>query len=592
MLDTIRQYAADRLEAAGETAATRDRHLAHFLALAERAEPGLDQDQDRWRAALAAEHDNLRAALEWGLATDDPEPGRRLAAALARWWFLHGHTREGLGFLNRAVERSPTARSALQASLMSGRALVAMGAGRPALTAETAARGLAIAAERGDHRNRARCLALSSYLPFFTDFAACRELCQQARRYGELAGDRFAVDFARLLEACALTNRDQHQEAVTLAREFTGPCLARGERFCAAFGRAVEVWAALFTGDVRRARTLGAESVTIAEPLGDYFTIGLTTFNLAWVTGLGGDIDAATRLMEPVVRSTEHAGQEVELLPWLALIPGKLRLWRGDFAAAAESLEQATRFAEPMTDNWVAIRALPGLATALRRLGRRDEAQALARRGVALGRKLDCPHALAEALEESAACLDDPAAAEDLHHQALNVRVEHGLRTFYVDSLEALACLAARAENFEPAARLLAASDAARTVIGYPRPVINQPGFDAGLAAARAGLGADGYARARSEGAALSLDEAVAYATRRRGARGRAARGWASLTPAEREVVDLAVAGLTNPEIGARLFMSRATVKTHLMHVYAKLGVANRTGLAALAASRTGEAGK
>ncbi|MGH3479515.1 MAG: response regulator transcription factor, partial [Nocardioidaceae bacterium] len=59
--------------------------------------------------------------------------------------------------------------------------------------------------------------------------------------------------------------------------------------------------------------------------------------------------------------------------------------------------------------------------------------------------------------------------------------------------------------------------------------------------------------------------------------------GWGSLTPTEREVVGLVVSGLTNPEIAARLFVSRATVKTHLSHVYAKLGVANRTELAALA---------
>jgi DNA-binding CsgD family transcriptional regulator len=79
------------------------------------------------------------------------------------------------------------------------------------------------------------------------------------------------------------------------------------------------------------------------------------------------------------------------------------------------------------------------------------------------------------------------------------------------------------------------------------------------------------------------LDEAVTYAARGRGTRSRPSTGWASLTPAEREVVRLVVDGLTNPQIAARLFVSRATVKTHLSHVYAKLGVANRTELAAVA---------
>ena len=80
----------------------------------------------------------------------------------------------------------------------------------------------------------------------------------------------------------------------------------------------------------------------------------------------------------------------------------------------------------------------------------------------------------------------------------------------------------------------------------------------------------------------MSLDEAVAYARRMRGTRGRPSSGWASLTPTEEQVVALAVDGLSNPEIGERLFMSRGTVKTHLAHVYAKLGVSNRTELASL----------
>jgi DNA-binding CsgD family transcriptional regulator len=83
-----------------------------------------------------------------------------------------------------------------------------------------------------------------------------------------------------------------------------------------------------------------------------------------------------------------------------------------------------------------------------------------------------------------------------------------------------------------------------------------------------------------------TLDEAVAYARRARTSRSRPSTGWASLTPTEVEVVGLAADGLANPEIAARLFMSRNTGKTHLSHVYAKLGVTNRTELATLATAR------
>ena len=72
-----------------------------------------------------------------------------------------------------------------------------------------------------------------------------------------------------------------------------------------------------------------------------------------------------------------------------------------------------------------------------------------------------------------------------------------------------------------------------------------------------------------------------------RGRRGRPADGWASLTPTELQVVATVAEGLSNPQICARLFMSRGTVKTHLSHIYAKLGVANRAELAAAAIGRT-----
>jgi DNA-binding CsgD family transcriptional regulator len=91
---------------------------------------------------------------------------------------------------------------------------------------------------------------------------------------------------------------------------------------------------------------------------------------------------------------------------------------------------------------------------------------------------------------------------------------------------------------------------------------------------------------AGEDGAGMGLDDAVALVRRARGPRGRPSVGWASLTPTEREVVRLVAEGLSNPDIAARMFVSRATVKTHLAHVYAKLGVSNRTELAALVAAR------
>jgi DNA-binding CsgD family transcriptional regulator len=81
----------------------------------------------------------------------------------------------------------------------------------------------------------------------------------------------------------------------------------------------------------------------------------------------------------------------------------------------------------------------------------------------------------------------------------------------------------------------------------------------------------------------MDLDQAVVYASRGRGPRGRPAIGWDSLTTTERDVAALVTEGLTNPQIAERLFVRPATVKTHLSHIFAKVGVNNRAELAALA---------
>jgi len=82
------------------------------------------------------------------------------------------------------------------------------------------------------------------------------------------------------------------------------------------------------------------------------------------------------------------------------------------------------------------------------------------------------------------------------------------------------------------------------------------------------------------------MDSAIAYAARGRGERRRPTTGWASLTPSELEVDRLVGQHLSNPQIAAHLLVSRATVKTHLVHAFTKLGVNSRSQLAAEAIRR------
>ena len=133
------------------------------------------------------------------------------------------------------------------------------------------------------------------------------------------------------------------------------------------------------------------------------------------------------------------------------------------------------------------------------------------------------------------------------------------------------------------ATRLASAADTARRQAGYPRPPVDQPGHRAARGILRPSLSDERFREAWREGAEADLDTLVAGLTRGRGPRDRPQTGWESLTPTEIEVTRLVRDGLSNPEIAARLYMSRSTVKTHLAHAYAKVDVTNRAALAALA---------
>ena len=164
LLETLREYARERLEARGEAAAVRDRHAAHFLALAEAARPHFQgPHQAAWFARLEREHDNLRAALDWLLAAGRAGPALRLGCALYQFWDTRGHWREGRAWLARALalpaaaprRRAPPGRrpSTRRAGWRTARASVPPPAPswrRPARLAEAVGNFGQVARRRGD----------------------------------------------------------------------------------------------------------------------------------------------------------------------------------------------------------------------------------------------------------------------------------------------------------------------------------------------------------------------------------------------------------------------------------------------------------
>ncbi len=228
------------------------------------------------------------------------------------------------------------------------------------------------------------------------------------------------------------------------------------------------------------------------------------------------------------------------------------------------------------------------LAAAHRHLGHVDVAVARAEEAAVLSRRTGARRVESAALltrSQLAVTEGDDKRAEALAHEALAAAHEIRNEQWTGSVLEHVGHLALRAESHVEGVRLIAAASAARERLHRARGPFDAD-VDAVLAQATIAMG-DQFTTVWEQGLATPLEDAVAYCRRARGERTRPSTGWDSLTPTERRVVDLVALGLTNPQIGERLFIGRGTVKTHLAHIFTKLGLANRAELAAEAVRHT-----
>jgi DNA-binding CsgD family transcriptional regulator len=180
-------------------------------------------------------------------------------------------------------------------------------------------------------------------------------------------------------------------------------------------------------------------------------------------------------------------------------------------------------------------------------------------------------------LQRSAALLDEALELES------QVRWPVGVG----ESLEAIAGLSGELGRVELAGRLFGAAHALREAGGYARAAPRQEQYEEDVKTVTAALGARRFQLLHAQGAALSLEDAVALARKGRGKNVRPTVGWDSLTRAESDIVDLVVQGLSTAQVAERLFVSPHTVTRHLTHIFAKLEIRSRAQLMARAVQRT-----
>jgi DNA-binding CsgD family transcriptional regulator len=229
------------------------------------------------------------------------------------------------------------------------------------------------------------------------------------------------------------------------------------------------------------------------------------------------------------------------------------RIWNAEAALADEDLAVARRWADEAVSTTTGFYLLRALTTR-------------ARVAIAQG---------------------EPDQAERDAHDALARAADIQAHSGIADTLECLSDLTGDAGSHREAARLFGAAHGIRERIGQVRFKASDAAYEASVAAQLDAMSQEDFDSAWAEGAALSTEEAIAYAQRGRGQRKRPTSGWASLTPTERDVVRLVSEGLANNDIAGRLFVSPRTVQTHLTHVHSKLGLNSRVQLVQEAARHT-----
>jgi DNA-binding CsgD family transcriptional regulator/tetratricopeptide (TPR) repeat protein len=264
MLETLREYGLEQLEARGDASVTRAAHASYFLAFVERADPELwGPQQVAWMDRLEADHDNLRAALQWSLNEPDAGSGAAIAlrfgGALWRFWDRRGHLREGREWLERALAKPGDVEAIVRARACAYLGNTALQLGEYAQAGHMYEACCAIYRERGDRGQVA---------------SALTGLAMVARNQGDYAQARTLHD-----ECLGIWRELDMRQSLAISLTELGD-LSRDE------------------GDVATSRAQYGEALSLFEALGDTAGVASSYLGLGQAARFEGQWEQAHELVE------------------------------------------------------------------------------------------------------------------------------------------------------------------------------------------------------------------------------------------------------------------------------------------------------
>jgi predicted ATPase/class 3 adenylate cyclase len=344
LLETSRQYALDKLVASSETQRLRTKHCEWFTELAETASLSLlgGPDQAAWLDRVEVELDNFRTALAWSLSDGDPTLGLRLGAALSRFWEIRGHWAEGLDWLERALARAPDADDRLRGRALVAASFLAFYRGQLESARSKAQEGLAGATRSGDRATEARGLRFAAVIEQrLGNLPAALEAAEKAVAVSRSSGEPADLAFALQVLGRLLVDEDREEAR---ARYEEGLEVARAAEDAVsqiyllyALGR---LW--VRDDDNNRARNLYSEALHLAHQVGERWMAMNVLVGLSQVSE---EVDAGSAL-EEMVGVVRQTGNRMMQIVWLRQLAYRRRL-EGDLEGAKRAVEEARAIVGP-----------------------------------------------------------------------------------------------------------------------------------------------------------------------------------------------------------------------------------------------------